>query len=243
MIGRRRGRMISGMTITGVTHNPDVGLSGTRHGVITPAVFLPISAALLMVGEALTPRGLDKPTTTVADALKAVPIGAAHPSQVYVSNLLVIFGLGALGVSFVAIATLARRRDAAIAAAAAVIGGVAGFCGALANMLVGFNLASAATAHTTPLAAARVLASGDSSAAAAALLATYLGGGLVAIVLTGVCLWRSGSVPRWLPVLFGVGLVVAAGSRPGVTAVAVQLPFAVAMVLLATRVRSLRRND
>jgi hypothetical protein len=116
-----------------------------------------------------------------------------------------------------------------------VIGGLAAYCGAVANMLVGFNLAAAATAHTEPTAAAQVLVSADNSAVAAILLLAYLVGGAAAIVLIGVALWRSHAVPRWLPVLFGVGLVVAATSRPGLSAFVVQLPFAVAMVLLATR--------
>jgi hypothetical protein len=209
---------------------------GKGPGAFVLAAFLPAAAALLMVGEVLTPKGVDKPTTTLASALKALTVGAGHSSQVYFSNMLVIFGLGALGVSFAAIATLATRRDAGIATAAAVIGGTAAFCGALANMVVGFNLAAAATAHTTPAAAAQVLVSGATSAMSNILLAAYLGGGLVAIVLTGIALWRSNVVPRWLPVLFGVGLVVAATSRPGLTAAVVQFPFAVAMVILATRI-------
>jgi hypothetical protein len=190
-----------------------------------------------MVGETLTPKGLDKPTTTLAPALKALTVATSHSSQVYVSNLLVIFGLGTLGVSFAAIATLARKRDAALATAAATIGGAAALCGAMANMLVGFNVAAAATAHTAPTAAAQVLLSADTSTVATILLVSYLAGGLVAITLTASVLWRAKTMPRWLPILFGLGLIVAAGSRPGLTAVPAQLPFAVAMVLLALRIR------
>lgn len=205
------------------------------------ALFLPLAAAFLMLGEVLTPKGLDKPITTLTAALKVVPIGAAHADQLYFSNMLVILGLGALGVSFSAIARLARDRDAVIAAAAATIGGLAAFCGALANMLVGFNLAAAATAHVTPGAAAQVLVSGDTSAVSKVLLAVYLGGGLVAIIMAVIAMWRSNTVPRWLPVLFGLGLIVAASSRPGVIAVPLQLPFALAMVLLATRIWDIGR--
>ena len=208
-----------------------------RSGPGVLALFPPLAAALLMLGEVLTPAGLDKPTTTVGAVLKALPIGAAHSTQVYVSNLLVIFGLGALGVSFPAIATLAGERRAVVGTAAALLGGFAAFCGALANMLVGFNLAAAATAHTTAAAAAQVLVSADTSVVSNVLLIAYLGGGLVAIILTVVALWRSEMAPRWLSILFGLRLVVAAGSRPGITAVAQQLPFAAAMVILAGRIR------
>src|SRR4051812_34779641 len=147
------------------------------------AAFLPIAAVLLMVGEVLTPSGLDKPTTTPPAAMKALTIAAAHPSRVYASNLLVIFGLGALGVSFAAIATLTYERNPPLAMTAAVIGGFAGFCGAVANMLVGFNVAAAATAHTTTAAASQVLVSADTSAVSTLLLVGYLGGGLIAILL------------------------------------------------------------
>jgi hypothetical protein len=194
-----------------------------------------------MLGEVLTPKGLDKPTTTLSAVLKALPIGAAHSTQLYASNLLVIFGLGALGVSFAAISTLADRRNASIATAAAMIGGVAAFCGALANMLVGFNLAAAATAHTTEAAAAQVLLSGDTSSVAKGLLTVYLGGGLLAIILIGLALWRSTTIPRWLPLLFGLGLALAAASQPGLAAVPLQLPFAAAMVILAARIWSTSR--
>src|SRR5204863_3280293 len=64
------------------------------------AAFLPLSAALLMLGEVLTPKGLDKPTTTMGAVLQALPIAAAHSTELYFSNLLVIFGLGTLAVSF-----------------------------------------------------------------------------------------------------------------------------------------------
>src|SRR5206468_5004204 len=75
------------------------------------ALFPPIAAALLVTGEALTPKGLDKPLTSMAAAAKALPIATAHSGQLYFSNLLVIFGLAALGVTFAAIGTLASARD------------------------------------------------------------------------------------------------------------------------------------
>ena len=67
---------------------------------------LPAAAILLVIGQALTPAGLDHPITTLSTAIRELPIAAAHGERLYVANLLVIFGLGALGVSFAAIATL-----------------------------------------------------------------------------------------------------------------------------------------
>ena len=110
------------------------------------ALFPPLAAILLLVGEALTPKGLDHPIS-MSRAAKELPIAEAHLNQLYLSNLLVIFGLGALGVSFAAIAVLVRERGSTIATVAAVVGGLAGFCGGLANVLVGYDLAAAATAH------------------------------------------------------------------------------------------------
>lgn len=228
--------------MTAVTPSRNTPPAGTapptavRPSVPMLAGSLPAAAVLLMLGEVLTPAGLDKPTTTIPAALKAVSIGAAHSTQLYTSNLLVIFGLAALAVSFVGVASLVRSRDATLGAVAAGVGGLAAFCGALANMLVGFNVAAAATAHTSPTAAAQVLVSADTSAVSTVLLVAYLGGGLVAVVLLTTALWRSRTVPRWLTVLFGVGLLVATASRPGVAAIPLQLPFAIAMVVLAMRI-------
>jgi hypothetical protein len=53
-------------------------------------------------------------------------------------------------------------------------------------------------------------------------------------VVMGVALWRSQSVPRWLAVLFVVGLGIAEGLPSwGPIALLLMLPFMAAMVLLA----------
>ena len=53
----------------------------------------------------------------------------------------------------------------------------------------------------------------------------------------GFALWRSRAVPRWLAVLFTVGLEVAESMGAiGPKVVLFMLPFAVAMVLLAARI-------
>jgi len=58
----------------------------------------------------------------------------------------------------------------------------------------------------------------------------------VAPVLMGYALWRSRSVPRWLAVLFVIGLYAAEfQSSGGAIVVVYMLPFAAAMVLLAAR--------
>jgi hypothetical protein len=53
-------------------------------------------------------------------------------------------------------------------------------------------------------------------------------------VLMGIALWRSRAVPRWLAVLFTVGLELAESMDAiGPKVVLFMLPFAVAMALLA----------
>jgi hypothetical protein len=56
-------------------------------------------------------------------------------------------------------------------------------------------------------------------------------------VLMGFALWRSRSVPRWLAVLFTVGLELAeAQSSKGAVVIFFMLPWAIAMLLLAARI-------
>lgn len=121
------------------------------------ALFLPVAAALYISAEALNPHGTDQPIASRATALNELPIAVHHPTQLYVSGSLTLLALGALAVSYAAIATLVRNRGSAIATVAALIGGIGAFCGALINVLVGYNLAAAATAHMSPDAAAQFL--------------------------------------------------------------------------------------
>jgi hypothetical protein len=65
----------------------------------------------------------------------------------------------------------------------------------------------------------------------------YFIGIYAAPLLMGVALWRSRAVPRWLAVLFVIGLYVAESqSSGGAIVVLYMLPFAAAMVLLAGRI-------
>lgn len=200
------------------------------------ALTLPLAAGLLLVGQALMPKGLDH-LISASRAAKELPIATAHSGRLYAANLLVVFGLGVLGVSFAAIATLVQRRGAVVAAVAGLIGGFAGFCGAIVNILIGYDLAAAAVAHTSRPAATQVLISANRGAAFDVLLVGYLGGVVVATVLIGIALWRSRAVPVWLTVLF-VATVALAGSAPaGPVSVPLQLPFTAVAVALAVRIR------
>ena len=201
------------------------------------ALFLPLTAVLYVGAEALNPKGTDIPILTRADALKVLPVAASHSARLALSGSITLLALGALAVSYAAIATLVRGRGAVVATIAALLGGLGAFCGALINVLVGVNLVTAATAHLTQAAAGRFLVASFDSGFEHLFSYVYLLGIAVAPVLMGFALWRSRCVPRWLAVLFVVGLEVAqqVPSAGPVLVVLFMLPFAVAMMLLAVR--------
>src|SRR4249920_2064929 len=132
----------------------------------------------------------------MATAFKVLAVAAKHPTQLYVAGSLALLGLGALAVSYAAIAALVRNRGSALATVAALIGGIGAFCGAITNVLVYPNLAAAATAHLTPDAAARFLVSTFNSGFGQVFVYAYFIGEVVAPVLMWYALWRSRSVPR-----------------------------------------------
>jgi hypothetical protein len=202
------------------------------------ALFLPVAAVLYVSAEAVDPRGTDRIIQTKAAALQVLAIAARHAAQLYVSGSLSLLALGALAVAYGAIATLVRGRGAVLATVAALLGGIGAFCGALVNVLVGVNVAAAATAHLTHEAAARFLVATFNSGFEQVFSAVYFAGIVLAPVLMGIALWRSRSVPRWLAVLFVAGLELAqqVPSAGPVRVIALMLPFAVVMVLLGARV-------
>jgi hypothetical protein len=114
-------------------------------------------------------------------------------------------------VSYAAIAMLVTGRGWVIATVAALLGGVGAFSGAMLNVLVGVNLAAAALAHMTQQAAALSLVNSFHSVPAQVATDVYFLSEFAAPVVMGVALWRSQSVPRWLAVLFVVGLGIAEG--------------------------------
>ncbi len=206
----------------------------TRQRVL--ALSLPIAAVLYIGGEAVSPKGTDRVVDTTATAFKVLPIAAQHPAQLYLASTLVLLGLGALAVSYAAIAMLVRDRGAALATVAALVGALGAFCGAITNVLVYPTLAIAATAHVPPDSAAKILVTGVNSGFGQAFTYVYAGTEFLAPLLMAIALWRSRTVPRWLAVLFFAGLEVAQqmGSY-GPIVVLYMVPFAAAMVLLAAR--------
>jgi hypothetical protein len=201
------------------------------------ALFLPVAAAAYIGGEAVSPKGTDQVVSNTATAFKVLPIAAQHPAQLYLASSLVLLGLGALAVSYGAIATLVKDRGSTLATVAALLGGLGAFCGAIFNVVVYPSLAAAATAHVSRGAAAKLLITATNSEFGHVLLYVYLASEFLAPLLMGIALWRSRTVPRWLAALFFAGLLVAElmGSF-GPIVVLYMLPFAAAMVLLAARI-------
>ena len=166
-----------------------------------------------------------------------MPVGRG-PVQLYLSGSLTELALGAVAISYAAIAILVRRRAATWATVGVLVGGIGAFCGAVVNVLVGINLAAAASSHLSQPAAAQFLITSFNSGPGQAFLDFYALGQYLAPVLMGVALWRSRSVPRWLAVLFLVGFelaqqVVSVGI---IEVLLLMAPFALAMVLLAVRI-------
>ena len=202
------------------------------------AVFLPAAAVLYVSAEATNPKGTDQVITGTGTALRVLPLAAAHTAQLYLSGSLTLLALGALAVSYPAIATLVRERGSVLATVAALIGGIGAFCGAIVNVLVGVNLAAAAAARLPAGTAARFLVTTFNSTPGQAFTYCYFLGIVVAPVLMGLALWRSRSVPRWLAVLFVLGLELAqqVGSFGPVRVILFMLPFAATMFALAWRI-------
>jgi hypothetical protein len=206
-----------------------------RHRVL--ALFLPVAAVLYIGGEALSPKGTDQVLTATRTAFKVLPIAAQHPAQLYLASSLVLLGLGALAVSYGAIATLVTARGWLLATIAALLGGLGAFCGAIVNVIAYPVLAAAATSHAPRDDAARLLVTAFNSGFGHIFMYVYFVSEYLAPLLMAIALWRSRTVPRWLAALFFVGLEAAEGMASyGPIVILFMLPFAAAMVLLATRI-------
>lgn len=199
------------------------------------ALALPVTAALYIGAEGLDPKGTDQLITTTAVALKVLPIAAKHSTQLYVSASLSELALGFLAISYGAIAMLVRKRGSTAATMAVLLGGLGAFCGVIANVFGGINLAAASMAHVTRDAAARILVANFNSGPGEAFTYVYAFSEYLAPIIMGFALWRSRRVSRWLVVLFVVGFEIAEQTASvGIARVCLQMsPFALAMVLLA----------
>ena len=147
----------------------------TRQRIL--ATFLPIrSRALHRLRGARSQRH-----RSISDGrgprLKLLAIAARHPTQLYVAATLSLLALGAVAVSYAAIALLITGRGWVIATVAALLGGIGAFCGAIA---------------------ARFLMTAFNSGAGQLFTYVYFVSEFTAPVVMGFALWRSRRVPLWL---------------------------------------------
>jgi hypothetical protein len=209
----------------------------------------PIAAAgLLLTAGALMPRGLDQPIRSIGTAQSELAAAASTSGRLSFCTGLIILGLGCLAVSFVAIATLcANGPGETLATVATGIAGLGCLSGVVVNSLVNLAVAGAAESQASAVDSAKVLLTTNTTTLSTIALVLYVAGLVIASVLMGIALWRARAVPRWLSVLFPVGLIAGSVSPQGAVGVLISLPFAVAMVLLARCIRQdgagLRASD
>jgi hypothetical protein len=158
----------------------------------TFALALPLTAVLYLGAEGLDPKGTDQIVTTTAVALRLLPIAGKHPTQLHISGSLPEVALGAVAVSYPAIA-LVRRNGSKAAIIAVLLGGIGAFCGAVVNAFGGIDLAAAAAAHVSSDAAARLLVTNFNSGPGQTFTGVCAFSELAAPVIMGVALWRSRS--------------------------------------------------
>jgi hypothetical protein len=161
-----------------------------------------------------------------------------HHTQLFISGSITELALGALIISYGAIAMLIRKRGSTTATIAVLLGGIGALCGVVVNVLGGINLAAAATAHVTRCGCTASGYQRFNSGPGQAFTDVYAFSEFVAPIIMGVALWRSGRAPRWLAVLFALGFELAEQtSSVGIARVVLQMaPFALAMVLLAVQI-------
>ena len=209
--------------------------SQSRRRVL--ALFLPVAAVLYIAAEAVSPKGTDKVVTDTAAALNLLAIAAKHPAQVYAAGTFAV----------------PRARSAGRL--------VRGDRHAGQGPRLGRGYRRGADRRNRRLLRSdrqrrglrRPRSRGDGPPGAGRsrrvpgqdfqlrvrlrvhgrLLHRHLRGpGIM-----GFALWRSRAVPRWLAVLFFVGLELAQQQiSSGAVVIVYMLPFAAAMVLLAARI-------
>ena len=203
------------------------------------AVFPVAAVALLLTAQGLTPSGLDQPIRSLAGARSELVMAAGRSGRLYLCTALIILGLGCLAVSFVAIGTLCvNTRGSTLSNVAAVIAGLACLSGVVVNSLVNLNVAGASQAHAGQDVAAQILFTTNTTSVPTGFLIVYIAGLVVASSLMGTALWVAGSVPRWLGGILPIGLIVASVSPTGPFGVLLAVPFAVAMIMLSSRIWS-----
>lgn len=182
---------------------------------------------LFLVGQALLPR---LPMTMD----QAFPLMVQHRDQLMAARLFTAAGAFLLAVAAVHYIGLAPSgRGARLLRVGAVVFGVASFCNALSQAVAGYATWTV-TAQGDDDAARYVIEHVESGLVALPLGFWSIPAFALGAVLMAVALWRSHSVPVWLPVLLVVGTALAAAlAGQGFIVALTQAPVTVAWIAMA----------
>jgi len=151
--------------------------------------------------------------TSTTIALKCCPSQQSTPASCISRVPLTEIALAESSFRYFAIATLVRRRSAALAHRGRDTGSGGRLLRHRRQCAWRHQPRTASTAHMAKLQAARFLTTSFNSGAGKAFFDIYAFSELLAPVLMAVALWRSRLVPRWLSVVFLVGFGLAEQTR------------------------------
>jgi hypothetical protein len=215
----------------------DLPATTRRTTTLRPLVAAAVTGPVLfLVGQALLP----KPPMALDDAF---PLMLDHREQLMASRLFTAAGAFLLVFAAVLYARLVPSgRGATLMKAAAGLFGVATFSNALSQAVAGYATWTVTVPGFDQPSARYVIEHVESGLVALPLGFWSIPAFALGSILMAVALWRSGSVPTWLPVLLAVGTVLAgalAGRGPIVALT--QAPVTVALIVMA--VLAYRRDD
>jgi hypothetical protein len=196
----------------------------TAAAVAGPVTFL--------IGQALLPNlpmALDD----------AFPLMLEHREQLMAARLFTAAGAFLLAFAAVHYAlVVASGRGARLLAVGAGLFGVASFCNGLSQAVAGYATWTVTADGFDEASARYVIEHIESGAVALPLGFWSIPAFALGALLMAVALWRSGSVPAWLPVLLALGTVLAgalAGRGPVVALT--QAPITAALIVMAVLAR------
>jgi hypothetical protein len=208
----------------------DLPLTARRPMTLTTALTVAavVGPVLFLVGQALLP--------TMPMALdEAFPLMLEHREQLMAARLFT--AAGAFLMAFAAVwyvRLVPNGRGARLMGIGAVLFGVGSFCNALSQAVAGYATWTVTTAGFDQPSARYVIEHIESGAVALPLGFWSIPAFALGAILMAVALWRSGSVPTWLPVLLGVGTVLAGGlAGLGPVVALTQAPITAALIVMA----------
>lgn len=187
---------------------------------------------LFLIGQSLLP-------VISIDIDKAFQQMLTHRDQLIAARLFTSAGAFLLVPAAVGFAHVLPRGStgAGLLRVGAWVFGIATFCNALSQAVAGYATHTVTAAGFDPASGRTVVEQIESGMIALPLGFWSIPAFALGSILIAVALWRSGQIPRWLPVLLIVGTVLAAAlAGRGASVALTQAPFTVALVALALRI-------